>query len=232
MQSDCDPVESAAKGAVKAGIEWSEEKILQVYQDFKNKKLAFIEDRDTIDRIQKQRRKGEWEHFKAYTPYDESVYILFQTGLTLRELEDDVKKTDSIIRKIYKRYKTKGVHIAWFAQNGLFGKYITNLLEAGSTTKQIREEVKTLFDNIDNRVAFISFKSKPKQKVGEVVAKLRAHSPEIFIISSVGQTMNICEKIKNEIMKQVSAEYFCEFYESEQKGKRIYFLNRITEDVI
>ena len=28
MQSDCDPVESATKGAVKAGIEWSEEKIL------------------------------------------------------------------------------------------------------------------------------------------------------------------------------------------------------------
>ena len=105
MQSDCDPVESATKGAVKAGIEWSEEKIMQVYQAFKTKKLAFIEDRETIDRIQKQRRKGEWEHFKTYTPYNEVVYILFQTGLTLRELEDDVKKTDAIIRKIYKRYE-------------------------------------------------------------------------------------------------------------------------------
>ena len=233
MQSDCDPVESATKGAVKAGIEWSEEKILQVYQDFKNKKLAFIEDRETIDRIQKQRRKGEWEHFKTYTPYDEEIYILFQTGLTLRELEEteDRKKIDDIIKKIHKRYKTKGIHIAWFAQNGLFSKYVTNILETGATTQQTRDEVKILFGNIDNKVAFISYKSKPKQKVGEIIAKIRVNSPETFIISSVGGAMKACEKIKDEVMQQLSSQYFCEYYESEQKGKKIYFLNRIAEDI-
>lgn len=43
--------------------------------------------------------------------------------------------------------------------------------------------------------------------------------------------MKSCEKIKDEVMKQLSSQYFCEYYESEQKGKKIYFLNRMAEDI-
>jgi len=230
-QSEYDPVESVAKGAVKAAIEWTEEKILQVYRDFKNKKLAFIEDPETIECAKKQRQKGEWAHFKTYMPYDEEVYTLFQTGLTLREYEEKNKQVDSIVKRILKRYKSKGLHVAWFAQNGLFSKYVANILETGATTQATKSEVENLFKNIDDKVVFINQKYglKPKLKIGEIITKIHAHSPETFIISSVGGAMKVCEKIKNGVMKQLSAKYICEFYESEQKGKLIYFLNRIED---
>ena len=102
---------------------------------------------------------------------------------------------------------------------------------ARTPKRLIRSEVKDLFKNIDDKVVFISQKYglKPKQKVGEIISKIHAHSPEIFIISSIRGAMKACEIIKDGVMKKLSDEYDCEFYESEQKGKLIYFLNRIPD---
>jgi len=223
-----DPIESAAKGAVKAGIEWTAEKINEYVDNFKNRKLAFVEDSLIIEKIKKQREKGEWQLFKSFIK-DSKLHILFQTGLTLRELEQERKDTKPLIEKIYKKYDKKGVHIAWFAENGLFGKYVSYLLDAGLSSKDIEKEIKELFDDIDNRVMFIGKKHgvKIKQKVGEIVAKILTFNPKLYIISSIGGAIINCEKTMKGVMNKIGSSYNCEsFY---KKGKRIYFLIRKDE---
>lgn len=223
-----DVLSSTAKGATEGILEWSDSKISKYIEDFKNKKLAFIQDPEFINQIKLNRKKGEWAFFKTYTPYNDEVYALYQTGMTLRDYENDRIKSDLIIKKILKRYKIRGLHIAWFAQNALFSKYVGNILEKGATTEEIRCEVKNLFENIDNKVAFISKEDgkRYKQKTVQIVTKINAHTPETFIISSVGGAIKACEKIKDNVMQIFDGDYQCEYYHSEQKGKQIYFLNR------
>lgn len=64
-----DIISATTKGATKGFLEWSDSKISNLIKAFKNKKLAFIEDNEFINRIKQQRKKGEWAFFKTYTPY-------------------------------------------------------------------------------------------------------------------------------------------------------------------
>ena len=108
-----DPVESAAKGAVKAVLEYSEEKLKELVERFKNKDLVFIQDKEIIEIAKEQRAKGEWAFFKIYVK-DNDLRILFQMGLTLRELEKklrivfkEIDDIDKEVEEIAKRERMK-----------------------------------------------------------------------------------------------------------------------------
>lgn len=226
--SSKDPVASAAKGATKAFLEYSEEKIKQFIEKFKNRDIAFVEDPEIIDIAKEIRETGELDLFKKYVD-DKEFRILFQMGLTLRRLEKENKPIEPLKilkKKIVNKYDIKGLHIAYFVQNGFFSKYIGNVLERASTPNRLTFEIKNLFENIDNTVMFVRTTDKIDQKTSEIIAKIQANSPKTFIISSIGLAMNICEKIKDKVLHNIS-NYKCELYESEDK--RIYFLNRIDD---
>ncbi|MEM3452723.1 MAG: hypothetical protein QW835_03740 [Candidatus Hadarchaeum sp.] len=73
------PIESAAKGATKALLEWTEEKVLQLIIKFKNRDIAFVEDPETITAVKEQRKTPEWEYFKQNVE-NPDLRILFQMG--------------------------------------------------------------------------------------------------------------------------------------------------------
>lgn len=222
-----DPVASATKGAVKAVLEYSEEKLKELVERFKNKDLVFIQDKETIEIAKEQREKGEWAFFKIYVK-DNDLRILFQMGLTLRELEKQGKDLQPLLKKIHKRFDRNGVHIAHFVENGLFSIYVGHAIEIVSSTEELKEEIDYLFEHIDHTVSFIKEEDKSKQKAGEIVTKIQSFSPITFIISSVGKAKSNCEKVKKMVMQKVSQSYTCELYE--KKGKKIYFLNRIVDN--
>jgi len=224
-----DPIESAAKGAVKGALEWTEEKVVELIKRFKDRDLYFVQDAKIIDLAKELREKGEFKFFKKYVK-DKDYRILFMMGLTLRTLEEEGKDFGPLVIKIHKRYGRDGANIAHFVENGLFSKYVGHLLEIISSEEELKEEIEYAFENINNVVAFISQKDKPKQKADEIVTKIQAHSPEIFIISSVGVAKSNCEKVKKMVMQKISSIYKCEFYES--RGKKIFFLNRTDIGVL
>ncbi len=153
--SSKDPVDSAAKGATKAFLEYSEEKIKQFIEKFKNRDIAFVEDSEIIDIAKEVRETGEWDLFKNYVD-NEEFRILFQMGLTLRRLEKEGKPIEPLKKRILNKYDITGLHIAYFVQNGFFSKYIGNVLERASTPQRLTFEIKNLFENIDNTVIFIT----------------------------------------------------------------------------
>ena len=229
MSFSGDPVNeaiaSAAKGTAAAVIEWTEEKIKQYAKKFKDKNLAFIEDTETIKLAKELRNSGEFNFFKRYIK-DDNLHVLFQMGLTIKSLEKNGKDWKSLVKKIHKNYDREGVHIANFVANGLFSKYVNCFLDKGIDEDELKEEIEYLFKNIDNIVSFIQQDDNPKQKVGEIVTKIQAFSPLVFIISSIGVAITVCEKVKKLVMQKVSSTYDCESYDSPQKGRRIYFLIR------
>jgi len=225
--SEYDPVESAAKGITKGALEWTKDEIGQKVKDlitkFRNKDIAFVEDVETIKIAKEQLSTSEWMLFSSYVK-DKKLRILFRLGLTLRRLEETGKPFDDLKIKIIKKYDVEGFHIAQCVQSGIFSKYIGNVLERATTPEKLKFEMENLFKSIENTVVFIQTTDKEKERTAEIIAKLRANSPKMFIISSMGEaTMKKCESIADNIMKTVS-NYNFELY---QTGKRkIFFLNK------
>ena len=88
--SNQDPLSSAAKGITEGFLQFGKEQIKEWVRKFKERSLAFIEDQETIDLAKEQRTTGEGEFFKKYVA-DNDSRILFQLGLSLRQLEKEKK---------------------------------------------------------------------------------------------------------------------------------------------
>lgn len=220
-----DPIESIAKGTTEGALNYLGMSLKTLVDKFMNKDLSFVEDEEVISVAKEQRKKAEWDLFRTYVK-DKEMHILFQMGLTLRELENDKKDFEPLKNKIRNKFKKRGLHIAYFIQNGLFGKLIANILGRFRTTEDIKSEVENILNNIEKTVTFINQFDKEEYISEEIITKIRAHSPETFIISSVGSAIETCIKVKESVMEIISDNYTCEVYENEGENKRIYFLNR------
>ena len=228
-ESSSDPIESAAKGLTKGTLEWTHEKLKEWVIKLKNRDLAFIKDIETINLVKEQRETGEWDFFKKYVG-DGKLRILFQMGLTFRKLEKEKKylELDALRKKTFNKFDAKGLHLAEFVQNGLFSKYIGNRLNRAVTSHKLKFEIDDLFNNLENRVAFIQVvhQEKIEKKADEIITKIQANSPDTFIISGSGLAIGVCEQIKEKIVSAISG-YEEELYKIEDK--KIFFLNRIED---
>jgi hypothetical protein len=72
-----DPLESAAKGATEGALGWTEEKVKQLARKFKDRKVAFVQNPETIEVAKEQRNSSEWGLFRNYVD-DERLHILFK----------------------------------------------------------------------------------------------------------------------------------------------------------
>lgn len=152
-------------------------------------------------------------------------------GLTLRKLDKEGKDLRALQEKILKKYDTNGLRVAHFVQNGLFSKYVGNILERAITSQKLTFEIENLFQNIDKTVAFIQSKDegRTEEKINEIVAKIRVNSPETFVISSSGSAMEACEIIIHGVMSMISG-YTLENYNAESRMRKIFFLNKEEEE--
>ena len=207
-------------GVTKGLLDKAEEWAKKFAQKFINKDVSFIENGELIQLAKDQKRKVEWTLFADYVK-ERKFRVLFQMGLALRKLEKDGKNFEELQRKIVNRYQHTGLHIAYFVQNGLFSKYLGILLARGISQQQLGAEIINLFNNIDTRALFIDNDNDLTQKAAEVVTKIRAHTPETFIISSAGSACNKCEEIKKMVMEQISSDYTPELYQAEEGDFRL-----------
>lgn len=224
-----DSIESAAKGATKGFLEHMEERteecIKNLVERFRNKEIIFIQDRDTIETAKEQLKSEEFIFFKKYVK-DSELRVLFHMGLTLRKLEKSRKDAQPLRDKIIEKFDVNGIHIAQTVQNGIFSKYMGNVLERVSSEKRISHEILDLFENIDKRVIFIKFEDNLDNKIREIVTKINSNSPKIFIISAFGSAIKKCEEIYESVMSQISG-YSSEIYQT--KIRKIFFLSKDAE---
>ena len=99
MSSD-NPLSDVAEGTTKGLLDWSAEKIVQFVQKLKDKKLAFIEEKKTIEVVKEQYNSGEAKFYQKYI-HDKNLLFLVRVGLTLRKIEDDEDRVQNLRNKIY-----------------------------------------------------------------------------------------------------------------------------------
>ncbi len=94
--------------------------------------------------------------------------------------------------------------------------------------------VKNLLDDVSKVVSFIRHDDNVKKKSNEIVSKIHAHSPDIFVIAGTHSAIAICDKIQEEVMDNIT-DYNSELYESKDKDgkvyKRVYILKRDYSEV-
>lgn len=214
-----DLIEAAAKGVASSAIEYSEEKIKSIAQSFLNKDVAFIKDEETIKSVKEQSKNGELALFKEYID-DKDCIVLFRCGLSLKKL-DEQKKEDKLKKlqeDIKSKYKLEGLHFTYFIQNGLFAKYVINLIEKNICHKksEIKEEIEYLYNNIKNCVAFIYNTENVEKKSREIVNTIDAHKPNCFIISAKLSAIDKAKKISEIVIEEIN-NYEEEFITSKNK---------------
>ncbi len=220
-----DPIKSATKGVTEGALEWTEEKVKQLARKFKDRKIAFVQNPETIEVAKEQRNSSEWGLFRNYVD-DERLHILFQMGLTLRRVEKDKPQCDHLRDRIVKKYGPEGLHIAQFVQNGLFGKYIANILDKGLTIDQIELEIQQLFENIELTNSYVQNYSNVEKEAAKITARIQSNNPSTYIISGSKSATVKCRQVKDTVMRRITG-YTAELYRTEIK--EIYFLNRVDK---
>lgn len=223
--SSKDAIESASKGATKAILEWSEEKVKLLVQQFRHRDIAFVQDVETIEVALEQRKMSEWDLFQKNI-LDGRLRILFQMGLTLRRVEHNRKQCSNLRDRIVKKYGVEGLHIAQFVQNGLFSKFIGSILEKPITPEGLKSEIENLFENIERTNSFIQIEDNVEKEADKVVTRIQSFSPGTYIISGSKSAREKCEEVKDIVMRRISG-YSLELYKTDIK--EIYFLNKVEK---
>lgn len=96
-------------------------------------------------------------------------------------------------------------------------------MEKSTTPQKAAFEIKNLFTNIENTVAFIQTSDEPQRKAKQIIAKILSHTPKTFIVCSSGLAMEKCEEIKSTVMSEIN-DYEVESFHS--ANKKIYFFNK------
>lgn len=195
-------VENSVKGAIKGTLEFSKEQIIYFIKKFRDKKLAFIGEKTTIETAKEQYKSGESKFYHGYIK-DKELLFLVGMGLTLRKIESDSEKRTNLRTKILYKFKVKGLHIAEFVQNGILNRYIAILLELIDSIEDLENQIEEVLKNIEKHSLFV----KKMDRLGEIIRKSMnitdTHKPEIFVISGEGPSADLIRDNVNQIAESL-----------------------------
>lgn len=143
-----------AEGATKALLSWGEDKIKELLVKFKDRKLVFIRNKETIDLVKEQLKSGEWSLYKEHI-HNTELRLLVQMGLALKRLENKPEALQNLRDKIVGKYLTRGLHIAEFVQNNILSSFIARLANKVSSASEISVELEEFLYHIDKYVLFV-----------------------------------------------------------------------------
>ena len=209
MSSD-DPISSVAKGVTEGFLEWSSDELKSFIRKLKDKKLAFIQDEETIKTVKELYRSGELSFYNKYID-DKEILFLIQMGLTLRKLDKEGKdeKRNNLRNKIFNKYKIRGLHISQFVENGIFNRYIGIIIDNITSLEEFKTNIVNILENIEKHVLFVQTPDKERVVIQTALTKISSHSPSIFIISgilSAANTVKKCEKKLEKLLKDYELE--------------------------
>lgn len=224
MSDDIPSNSDVLAGITKGLLEHAEEKALAWVERFRNHEIVFIEDSETIDRVKKQRKGPEWKMLSEIIK-DRNLRLLAQMGLTLRELENDQEKTQSLRNKIHHKYGRDGLHIAEAVQNNIISNFIG--LESPNVGEPVdlTNKVETLLNNIEKYIVFIGPDDKEDIITRRVSIRLDADVPDTLILFGAYKAKRVAIAVRGKIEKAFPL-YTTSSVET--KIKIIIFINKLN----
>lgn len=226
MSSD-DPIESAAAGAVKGLIELSIDRIKELARKFRDRELAFIQEKSVIEIVREQFASGEAKFYSRYIK-DKSLLLLVKLGLTLRRIEQDKARLSNLKQRILRKYEIRGLHVAYFVQNGILNRYIGLLIEGIASEQELESKIERILSNIEKHTLFVSWEDKIETVIQKSLIIISSHSPVIFIVSGIGSASKIVRECSEKLVSLMS------LYDLEKvsggKKEILFFKRRVVEE--
>jgi len=220
-------ITNTAEGVTKGVMSWGEEKVKSFVQSFRDRRLVFINNKETIDLVKEQLKSGDWSLVKQYLN-DKELKILVQMGLTLRKLESDPEQLQNLRTKILNRFKSRGLHIAQVVQNGILTEFIGAVASKVHSGSEIVEKVENLLLNVDKFILFIKANDSVEKKVNEINIKLQANNPDAIILFGFKSAIEKCKEIKN-IIEEEWTNYSVQT--KEEKNRHLVFVFKESVDM-
>jgi hypothetical protein len=225
MPSEDDLSASAVKGTLSYG----ESKIKEWVKKFKDRKIAFIQDEETIDLVKEQLKSGEWDLIKKYLR-DQRLKILVQMGLTLRRLDHNRNQPaiKNLRDKIVKKYGQSGLHIAQFVQNKILTEFIGSYVSLNHNLEDLIRYIEELLNHLERQVIFIKAEDNAEKLMRDIIIKLTANVPDVFIIFARESALKNGQKIKEQLFKKKTFAYRVEV--KQELNRLLIFLFRKREE--
>ena len=208
-----DPLESSVKGAVEGGLEWSTEKLWDFVRKFRNRELAFVEDRKNIETVQAQKQTAEYRFLQEYLPKG-YLRILCQMGLTLRQIQQDKERVKELIGDIHNKFGTSGVHVTELVQMGVITELLTRLVKLFASPSDVQKRLTSFLEQVDFLTLFVRMEDARlvENKVKLVKLRVDTNPINMMIIFGSGKAKAV---VKN-IIKKLETDprhYFIEIQE-------------------
>jgi len=225
INSEGNPLKDIAEGVSNSIINKVEQKIKNFVKKFNEGDLAFIQERETIDRVRSQLKNNEYKFYKNYIHDNETLRIV-SFGLALKKLEEekeDIRRINLNKKILYKFGKEK-LHFAYSVQNKILSKYIIFLIE-NIETELIFDYIGSFIKDIEKHALFVKKEQDQKQVADTIKTKIIANSPPFFVVSGKGNAKEIVNEAVNSIINFLKEDYSIEEYKSERS--QIFFFNNL-----
>lgn len=224
MSYEEDLTASIAKGATEGLVDSALKRVNSLYEKFRDRKLAFIQDKGTIERVKEQLKSSEHAFYQSYVVDKELLEVIIM-GLTLRQLEQeqDNKRVQNLRQRIHIKYGPEGLHIAQLVQIGALSRYVSNIMETEGSIEVLKSKINNLLKNIEKHSYFVMTDDSTEKVVEKVVLNLKANSPSFFIVAGKGLAVRVTKEVISSLKTGVT-DYYIEEYSREDRG--ICFLNK------
>ena len=221
-----DELKNISEGVTKGILSWSLEQIKSFAFKLKEKELAFIQDRKTIEIVKEQYHSGELAIYKEYVKNDEML-LLLKMGLTLRRLdkEEDIDRKKNLRDKISPKYGVKGLHIAQFVENGILNRYIGILIENIVSIEKFKQDIKNILENIEKYVLFVKKDDTERHVLNQSNIIITSHPSTIFIVSGISNAAKVIRNCEDRL-KKLLKDYELEKISSGEK-ESLFFKRKI-----
>jgi hypothetical protein len=193
------PIGDAAYGVTKAILDSLWAGLSHVADKLTNRDIAFIGDPETRRLVKEKRASAEWALLRKYIK-DPNLWLIVQSGLTLRSLEDDPlqkKRLEHLRETLHTRWGPSGVQIAEVVQRGILTDLVTHYAKAGATDQQLRSEIGTILADLMAHIEFIQTGQDPKAFCQKIAYKVSIRSPQIIMAKghAVDALVRVARKI-------------------------------------
>jgi hypothetical protein len=224
-----EPISDVTEGVIKASIKLGIEGIRKLVEKFRDRKIAFVQDKKTIEKVKEDLNSNELKFYKSYIK-DETLIIPILMGLTLRKLEEENEfdRISKLKYRIFNQFDTEGIHISQAVQSGIVSRYITYLMEMHSSELLMEKELLNFLRNIENHIYFVKYDSNILKDKEVILLRLTINSPKVFVVSGLGSATSNTELLIQEIDKESLKNYYKEDYS--RKNRRIIFFHKVISN--
>lgn len=195
---------SAAAAALKAGP-WISEKAAELVRAFRNGKIAFA-GKENIPLIREARKTRESSNLTQFVSGSRER-ALIQSGIALRQVEDDSGRRKRFRDAIHSEFGSKGLHLAQAIQAGIPLWIQQILMEAGLTTKDYESKMRHVLANIDHYVSFIESTASADAEAQTIHTLIRTNHPEVFVVAgkgyAKGDALEVARRLREKVLDYV-----------------------------